>query len=535
MRKLVYPLGSLKFKLFIRTVLSRQFVTLWLLFLIFLTIFLYELTFIVIERIISHPFESKFISTSSALFLIFLMISLVVVFYVVFVGSRFQSTDFSYSKVCHLPIARSKFYGAEVLLTMLDIWCLLPIPIMLAIAYGLQLSSDISTLIVAIVIFTSYLLFLGTVNQSIRYCLQYIFRLDGGHILKASAFVLSFLGSATLVFPIRLLQSDPTAILDFLGEALYQNNLYLSPIGLVADGLALLSSHDFARILYLHIPLLSLYSCLILMMGYILFVLNLRAENRLDSHVETKRRNSNFLFKIDRFFEPFARNSWQSKTLLFKELLYLLRSPRIALVGMFGVIGVLIMMRGFSQSAPLDTLMMLMLTTMFLQSEIGYVFSFDEEACKFYFFSPIKVEEILWSKNLSLLVLLLLFQAFVCCIGRWQASGVFTFAFIQGFFLMVLYIYFSNAIVLNYLSLTNPRPVGYNEIFGRSFQNAPVVLISWLLTSSPLAIVTLLGKDIRFLAASLSVSAFLLFRVSIKRLSAKVTDWQEHFTSTISK
>jgi len=474
---------------------------------------------------------------AAALFILFLFLTAAVATYVLFAGPRLRSMGLDYRRMSHLPVKPIGFYFAETLAAFVDLWLVLVMPFLVGTIWGLHLYSGIATFFAATVIFGLFILLIGVINQFILYAVDCLFRFIGGRLTRFVGLVFIVLASLALLWPAQILKDSPAELLDSVKALLYQQKLFLSPMGLVADGISRVAAGKSADVYLLHVPALLGYIALFFFAGYALFKLSekLKIERLRPAATE---RTVELLSGLDTLLGFLWRGRDKMPVLMAKELVYLMRSPRVAMFCVLGAAAAFLQLRGVSGETDKFALAFVLLVALswavILLSELQpYMFSYDEKAIRIYFFTPVNEKEMILSKNLSLLVIVLLFQLVVCGLGWFALPDMFSAEVIVGLLITVFYLYFVTAAASNYSTIMSPRKVPYSAILGRSFHRG-VFVVCLFAAVLPVALHSLFSFDLRLVAASLCCIALAVYIISLKPLAKKLADNKEDFIHQLS-
>jgi len=518
-----------------RVLFNWNILALWLIVFGFLAFLVYaivatDMSATVLSLIFEEPTY-----LSAALFCLFLLLNTLIITYALFAGSQLRNTEFCYRKVSHLPMKPIGFYFAETLVSFVDVWFLILIPFLLGTIWGLHLYSGIATFFATTAVLGCFVLLLGIMNQFILYVVDCLFRFIGGRLIRFMAFALIVFASLALFWPAQILKDNPAELLDSVKTLLYQQKLFLSPIGLVADGISRIANGNYAEIYYIHVPALSGYLGLFFFLGYSFFKLSERL--RIERHLPASRKPKfDFMSSFDRLIGLIWTRNERLRVLFAKEFTYILRSPRVTMFCTLGAVVVFLQFRGFSgekDEFAFALFMALSWTVILLSDLLPYLFSYDEKAIRAYFFCPVNEKEMILSKNFSLLVIVLLFQLAVCGLGRLELRGMFSAEIIQGLIIAAFYLYFVSAATSNYSTIISPRKVRYGAVLGRSFHRGVFVLCLFA-AALPVSIYSFFSLDFRLVITSLSVIAWAIYIISLKPLSRKLAENKEDFVHEIS-
>ena len=337
----------LRSRLVIRVLCNWNTLSLLLIVFGFLAFFIYAIFATGTSATILSLVSKKPTYLSAALFCLFLILNILIITYVLFAGPRLKNTEFCFRKVSHLPMKPIGFYFDETLVSFVDVWFLLSIPFLLGTFWGLYLYSGIATLFATTAVFGCFILLLGIMNQFILYVVDCLYRFIGGRLIRFMAFALIVFVSLALFWPAQILKDNPAELLQNVKTLLYQQKLFLSPIGLVADGISRIVTGNYAEIYYIHVPALLGYLGIFFFLGYSFFKLSEKL--RIERHLPVSRKPKfDLLPRFDRLIGLIWTRNERLRVLFAKELVYLMRSPRVAMFFISGAVVVFLQFRGLS-------------------------------------------------------------------------------------------------------------------------------------------------------------------------------------------
>ena len=538
--KFFSSIANLRFQLLKRLLFSKRTTAVWLpAFLSALFIVIFIIYFLISKGVMAAIISiiaAKDISVlPGVLFGFLVFISIGVTAYVLIVGTQLKNS-LSYKNISFLPIRYLSFYITELLASFCDIWVLLLVPIFTGVLIGLGLFDSIITICLSLLLLILFVMSVGVFNQLLLSLIEFILKFSRIKLMK-NIFILLFiiLLSYLIISPIFLIDKNPGELSGKMTDILYNKKLYLTPIGLIADGLMDLLKNDHIKLVTFNFPLILTYIFLFLFAGYKIskFSPARKAQTKSKSKSVT-----NLLGNIDRIFNLFSKRNF---VLLAKEIVYLLRSARIKyffVLGLLVIASQLISHASANRSNEIFIISLLSYPFLVFVMDSGYMYAYDEKAAKSNFFSPHHYKDIILGKNISLLLLVFLFQLsfYVAILIIWDS--VFGIKVILASFTLGCYLAFSNFMAINYISITNPPTIKFNSLFGRSSSNAGLILISVLLSVSPVIICFILFHNATYLLIiSFMILCFIsiiLYVTSLKPLSEKLAENQKYFIKQIS-
>jgi hypothetical protein len=535
-----FSIFYLRFLLLKRLLFNKRTVAVWIpAFLFALSLFIFILYFLITKGIIATIISFIIIKDINVLpgvlFGLLVFISIFIAAYVLIVGTQLKDT-LNYKKISFMPIKYFSFYLTEIVASFCDIWVLLIVPIFIGIIIGLGLFNSSLSISLTLSLLILFVVTIGVFNQLLVSLIEFLLKFNRINLMKSIFFLLFIiLFSYLIISPIFLIGNDPGELSGKMTDILYTKKLYLTPIGLIVDALIKLVEKNYFKLVSFHFPLSLTYIFLILFTGY-------KISKFSPARKATAKSRSKSVIKlvgnIDNILNFFSR---KSSVLLAKEIVYLLRSPRIKYFLI--LISLLIMaqlIKYASSNHVREILVISWLSYPFLVlvMDSGYMYSYDDNAVKFNFFSPYQFNKLIRAKNMSLLLLILLFQSlfYITILIIW--SSIFAIKIILASFVLGCYIIFSNIIAINYFSISNPPKIKFNSTFGRSSSNAGLVFLSTLITLTPVITCFFIFHDstLSLLASFmiLCIISIILYVISLKPLSEKLAENQEYFIKQIS-
>ena len=502
----------LRYQLLKRFLFNKKNLPLWLL-LLFWFIFLGYLLItngiltIIISIVVSQDLEIL----PGVLFGLLFFLSLGLFIYVLFIGMRLQD-EITFTKMAFMPVKRFYFYVTESIAFLFDFWCLILLSFVLSIIFGLGLSSDPISLLASLILLICLLFFLGVFYQFCQHSLTYlIYHIGKGIFRTVFSFVLLLLFMLVIWSPLFLMNNDPRELSRFLTDLLYKYKLFLSPIGLIVDGFTNILDGQIFRIFLLHVPLLFVYTVLFLWLGY---HISKGSEKRNSSTQRRYKPENNLIKKIDNLETTFRKRVSIIQILFAKEITYLVRSPRIILFILFGLVNIFMLNQRMLTADPITfipAVIFLSAPSIFFIFDSAYVFSFDENAVRAYFFNPIEPDQMILSKNLGFLFLVLIFQFAAYGLSFIILGAALRFSIILSSLTLTSYLLVVNIITVNYTTVMNPKKLKYKAIFGHSSAPVPIML-SIFLSAIPVGICFFIFQHSE--SATLA-SLFVLFLIAL--------------------
>ena len=499
----------LRYQLIKRFLFNKKNLPLWLL-LLFWFIFLGYLLItngiltIIISIVVSQDLEIL----PGVLFGLLFFLSLGLFIYVLFIGMRLQD-EITFTKMAFMPVKRFYFYVTESIAFLFDFWCLILLSFVLSIIFGLGLSSDPISLLASLILLICLLFFLGVFYQFCQHSLTYLIYLIGKGIFRTVfSFVLLLLFMLVIWSPLFLMNNDPRELSRFLTDLLYKYKLFLSPIGLIVDGFTNILDGQIFMIFLLHVPLLFIYTVLFLLLGYHIS----KGSEKSNSYTQHRYKpENNLIKKIDKLESKFRKRVSIIQILFAKEITYLARSPRFILLILLGLILPSQRMLTLDPITFVPAVIILSFPSIVFILDSGYIFSYDENAVRSYFFNPIEPDQMILSKNLGFLFLVLIFQFAVYGISFVLLGTALKFSIILTSLTLTSYLLVVNIITVNYTTVMYPKKLKYKAIFGHSSPPVPIML-SIFLSAIPVGICFFIFQHSE--SATLA-SLFVLFLIAL--------------------
>jgi len=371
-----------------------------------------------------------------------------------------------YKFIQYIPIKYSIIYTAEIIDSALDIWPFLISIILFVIFSGLSLTSNFMLSIFTIILLFSYLLFICVFNQFVRHWLDHSMKCIREKWILTTVLISMLLIILIIIFsPIQILEVRPNNFDYTLIKIFYYIRLYLTPIGLIADGFINILHENYLEVLVQNLPFIIGHIIFFFIIGCHLSKKNL---HNTSVHFINNRSRNSLLLTLDNVFHPISN---KLGTIFSKEIICLLRSNRIIFSFLLMSLFILIHIVKFCSLEKYDDtylIIVLSLPALFTSIDSGYPLLSERKAIKFHFFNPLSFIRIIIAKNSSYFLLILISQLYCYSLTFIILKSKINFPIIIHAFVLSFYITLILIMSNNYSAITKPKRIEFNSIFTRS-------------------------------------------------------------------
>ena len=340
-------------------------------------------------------------------------------------------------------------------------------------------------------------------------------------MLYRSKFYFIFIISTAFSFLFIYFKNQPE-----LGLATFEFIGYLPP-AVTAHAIVKLAEVDYYWILYA--GLILVYSTVLFMFLYFLLAVRLKVSNSMPAGQKCWRQKSSLTFINDRM-----------PILLLKEIVYLIRSYRVKIMLLIGVLFSVLYLHGrIFRSSDFSYLNLILLGVgpLYLAFESISAWLHEGEASKFYFYATIDFKKLIIAKNLAFFFWILVVNAINVGVGFLLKPDYMVWQNIAYSFVFMTAFYWFMVIVLNYFAFNWPKKVAFDTIFSKSMtaSSTSIIMVPTIVLFILLYLPFLFDPSVtKLLLIIITLTSFFIYYISLDFIWCHAVENKEIFIETVS-